>query len=446
MAAAADALHPPRDVRARLHAGASLPGRDVLGNLLALAYKTSLRNIITNADAIHAIRRLGLEQLHVHSASGGRREVPPAGFAAARAALAASTAAGTSSSPWRGTTGRSRGTTSSSAASPCCSGGWAAARSSFWPTGAKKWSGAGPWCGELKLDDDVVWLPPLPKRRLAEYVNAADAVLDQFVLGCFGTTTPEAMACAKPVLLYYKPEDHDWCFPEHPPVLNAESPAEIAAAMERLLTRPQEAAEIGQRSREWFLRHHSLDLVVQRHLEIYRAIQGSPAVVRIPKEFAVRKESAKPAGPADVVAVVQSSGPLLIDGTADGPARDLRRAGDPHPGRPPPQGPADPTNRARARAPRSRGPWPPRRGWAGACWSKTNAAWGSPRRWSAWPGASGRPSSRSQSPFVDPETTASLLAERRRRFRAAAGRGTGIRPLAGGDAELRRAGRRCCGS
>ena len=54
--------------------------------------------------------------------------------------------------------------------------------------------------------------------------------------------------------------------------------------------------------------------MVQRHLEIYRAVEGSPAVVRIPKEFAVRKESTEPARPADVVAVVRSSGPLLIDG------------------------------------------------------------------------------------------------------------------------------------
>ena len=58
-----------------------------------------------------------------------------------------STAAGKSSSPSRGTTGRSRGTTSSSAASPCSSGEWAAAQSSSWPIGARKWSGAGRWCG-----------------------------------------------------------------------------------------------------------------------------------------------------------------------------------------------------------------------------------------------------------------------------------------------------------
>ena len=33
---------------------------DTLGNLLAFAYKTSLANIITNADAVHSARRLGL--------------------------------------------------------------------------------------------------------------------------------------------------------------------------------------------------------------------------------------------------------------------------------------------------------------------------------------------------------------------------------------------------
>ena len=284
-----------------------------MGNLLALAYKTSFRNIITNADAIHAIRRLGLDNCTFIPHPVDDEKFRPMDsplrarllqehdcrhilFAVARHNWAL-----------KGNDKVIRGF----AQALRRLGRGAKLFLADW---GQEMERSRALVRELKLDNEVVWLPPLPKRRLAEYVNAADAVLDQFMLGCFGTTTPEAMACAKPVLLHYKPEDHDWCFSEHPPVLRAESAAEIAAALERVLTRPEEAAEIGQRSREWFLRHHSLDLVVQRHLEIYPAIEGSPTVVCVPKEFAVRKEVPQPTRPADVLAMVQSAAPLLING------------------------------------------------------------------------------------------------------------------------------------
>jgi MoaA/NifB/PqqE/SkfB family radical SAM enzyme len=110
--------------------------------------------------------------------------------------------------------------------------------------------------------------------------------------------------------LHYKPEDHDWCLSEHPPVLNACSAEEIAAAMERLITRPDDAAEIGRRSREWFLSHHSLDLVVERHMQIYDAIKGHPAVVQVPKEYAVKKDMHVSTPRANVVAIVRCANPL----------------------------------------------------------------------------------------------------------------------------------------
>ena len=286
---------------------------DLLGNLLALAYKTSFRNIITNADAIHAMRRLGLDNCtFIPHPVDGEKFRPRASalreqllrehdcqhiiFAVARHNWAL------------------KGNEKFIAGFALLKKRLGRGAKLFLADWGQEMERSRTLLAELKLEDDVVWLPPLPKRRLAQYINAADMVLDQFVLGCFGTTTPEAMACAKPVLLYYKPEDHAWCFPEHPPVLNVESPAEIAAAMERLLSDPQAAAELGERSRAWFLRHHSLDLVVQRHLEIYRAIESSPAVVRIPKEYAVMKETRRPATPAGVVAIVRCPEPLTAAG------------------------------------------------------------------------------------------------------------------------------------
>lgn len=135
---------------------------------------------------------------------------------------------------------------------------------------------------QVGLEKHVAWIPPLPKRLLAKYINASDAVLDQFILGAFGTTTPEAMACGKPVLLYYAEEAHQWCLPEAPPVINVREIDDIAQALEKIYESPKYALELGQQSLRWFRRHHSLDLVVQRHLDIYRKIQESPGCVRVP--------------------------------------------------------------------------------------------------------------------------------------------------------------------
>jgi glycosyltransferase involved in cell wall biosynthesis len=56
----------------------------------------------------------------------------------------------------------------------------------------------------LGISDKMVWIKPIPKNLLIYYYNAADIVLDQFVLGSWGLVTAEAMSCGKPVLVFYK--------------------------------------------------------------------------------------------------------------------------------------------------------------------------------------------------------------------------------------------------
>ena len=125
---------------------------------------------------------------------------------------------------------------------------------------------------ELGIALRVAWLPPLNKMKLVEFYNASDVVLDQFMLGAFGTTTPEAMACGKPVVLYFNEEVHKWCFPEMPPVLSAFTEPEIAARVMDLLKNDVERAAIGKRARTWVEKHHGWELVAERHIRLYREI------------------------------------------------------------------------------------------------------------------------------------------------------------------------------
>lgn len=122
---------------------------------------------------------------------------------------------------------------------------------------------------ELGIGGRVRWLPPLPKRELIDAYRGSDVVLDQFVLGTFGGIAPEAMACARPVVMAFDPEPHRWCFPELPPVVAAREEAEIASQVTRLASEAAERERLGRRGREWIEDHHGWRLVAGRQRAVY---------------------------------------------------------------------------------------------------------------------------------------------------------------------------------
>lgn len=124
----------------------------------------------------------------------------------------------------------------------------------------------------LGLGPSVVWTPPLNKMTLIDYYNAADVVLDQFTLGVFGTVTPEAMACGKPVIMHFDRPTHEWCFGEMPPVVSAKTDDEIFRALMDLAGDPGRRAALGQASREWVVKHHGWELVADRQISVYREL------------------------------------------------------------------------------------------------------------------------------------------------------------------------------
>lgn len=124
----------------------------------------------------------------------------------------------------------------------------------------------------LGIGASVLWTPPLNKMKLIAYYNAADVVLDQFTLGVFGTVTPEAMACGKPVLVHFDRRAHEWCFAEMPPVVPAGTEEEIFTRLVELADDPARRAAIGQTSREWVIKHHGWELVADRQIAVYREV------------------------------------------------------------------------------------------------------------------------------------------------------------------------------
>jgi glycosyltransferase involved in cell wall biosynthesis len=122
------------------------------------------------------------------------------------------------------------------------------------------------------IADRVHWIDPVPGPALARYMAATDVVADQFYLGAFGAITPRALCLGTPPLLHLDVESHRWAFAEMPPVMNACSPAEIAALLARGYDDRGWLAELGRRGRDWYARRHSNAVVEQALRETYESV------------------------------------------------------------------------------------------------------------------------------------------------------------------------------
>ena len=148
-------------------------------------------------------------------------------------------------------------------------------------------------CHDLGIEGRVVWRHPMHKMRLLEYYRAADIVLDQFhgAVGSFGTVTVEAMACARPVIMYFNPQVHEWCLEENPPIQSALSTPEIYGQLVALAGSGERRAAVGAQSRAWVERWHGWRRVAEMHLELYREVfhrRGDTAAVRALEAIAAR--------------------------------------------------------------------------------------------------------------------------------------------------------------
>lgn len=124
---------------------------------------------------------------------------------------------------------------------------------------------------DLNIDRNVEWLSPLSKPPLIDMYNRADVVFDQFVIGGYGTTAPEAMACERPVVICFLPYWNIRCYGEIAPVLSACTADEIYSKMVELED-PEVRANYGKAGREYVLRHHDAIKLAGKYASFYRVL------------------------------------------------------------------------------------------------------------------------------------------------------------------------------
>lgn len=104
-------------------------------------------------------------------------------------------------------------------------------------------------------------IPHQRRQDLPGVIAAHGVVVGQVLLGVVGMAELEAMACARPVVSWYR---YDRAYPEPPPFVRAVDGVDIAEAVIRLVDDAAERQAIGDEGRAWVQRHHNVDEIAAR--------------------------------------------------------------------------------------------------------------------------------------------------------------------------------------
>jgi len=121
----------------------------------------------------------------------------------------------------------------------------------------------------LGLLDRVLFLPTVGKKRLVRYLRAADVAIEQFVLGYYGASGLEAMACGKPIIMRIEREQYDALIDVGaPPVLQAQNDLDVERHLSALYGDRALCRRVGGQTRDWFIRAQSSE----RWSRVYRIL------------------------------------------------------------------------------------------------------------------------------------------------------------------------------
>ena len=138
---------------------------------------------------------------------------------------------------------------------------------------------------ELKregLSIELVLIEKLPNDQIRELMMKVDVVADQLIIGWYAMFALEAMALGKPVLCFVREDlkqlyiDTGLIGEDELPVINC-SPSTVKDVLRKLVENRQDLHIIGQRGREFVVKHHSLEVIGSTFDKINRSLGITPS-------------------------------------------------------------------------------------------------------------------------------------------------------------------------
>lgn len=119
---------------------------------------------------------------------------------------------------------------------------------------------------DLGIYDNVSWLPFMPKSKLILIYNAVDVACDQFIIGGWGTSYPECMATATPVLLYHDNIDVSKFFGSLPPTQSVRTAKDIS---DQLIIYKKGSNKFSNKDcRDWIIETHNMTKIGNMHKQV----------------------------------------------------------------------------------------------------------------------------------------------------------------------------------
>lgn len=128
---------------------------------------------------------------------------------------------------------------------------------------------------------ELIFKQNVPNHEFIEIIREADIVIDQLIIGWYAFFAMEAMSLGKPVICYLRPdlvktyEDIGCIEPGEIPLISAE-PSDITDVLRSLLDAPDTFQGLGQKSRRYVEKYHSLDAVGEFFDEINKSLGLKP--------------------------------------------------------------------------------------------------------------------------------------------------------------------------
>jgi glycosyltransferase involved in cell wall biosynthesis len=133
---------------------------------------------------------------------------------------------------------------------------------------------------------ELIVLERVPNDEVKRVLATVDVVADQLHMGWYAMFALEAMMMAKPVLCYLRQDLLDFYVganllrPDEVPIVNC-SPLDVKEKLRALADDRDALPALGRRSREFALRHHSVDAIGRRFSQINAALGLTPSVAPV---------------------------------------------------------------------------------------------------------------------------------------------------------------------